>query len=192
MNSTALLQTALHDATDTCHVVIGAGALTSVVEDLTPSFGDRSAVIIADENTFDIAGREVQRQLFTAHFSPIESFIFPGQPQLHADYEHVLELETALRQHDTIPVVAGSGTLNDLTKLAAVRRERPYMTVATATSMDGYTTFGAAITRAGFKQTMACPAPRAVVADVDVLINAPAVMTAWGYKDLWLSHTTRL
>jgi hypothetical protein len=31
----------------------------------------------------------------------------------------VLELEAALRHHDAIPVAVGSGTLNDLTKLAA-------------------------------------------------------------------------
>ena len=38
---------------------------------------------------------------------------------------HVLEVESALRQHLAIPVVVGSGTLNDLTKLAAHRCERP-------------------------------------------------------------------
>ena len=35
------------------------------------------------------------------------------------------------------------------------------MSVATAASMDGYTAFGAAITKEGYKQTMTCPAPRA-------------------------------
>ncbi len=184
MNNAALLQQAPHDATDTRQVVISAGALASVVEVFQQSFDVRSAVIIADENTFDVAGSEVQRQLSAAHLHPIKPFIFPGQPQLHADYEHVLELGSSLRQHDAMPVVVGSGTLNDLTKVAAHRCERPYMIVATAASMDGYTAFGAAITRDGFKQTMACPAPRAVLADVDVLINAPAEMTTWGYADL--------
>ncbi len=89
-----------------------------------------------------------------------------------------------MRQHDAIPTVIGSGTLNDLAKLAAHRCERPSLIVATAASMDGYTAFGAAITRDGFKQTMACPAPRAVVAGVDVLLVAPVEMTVWGYADL--------
>src|SRR5215211_7821812 len=61
---------------------------------------------------------------------------------------------------------------------------RPYLGVATAASMDGYTAFGAAITRAGYKQTMTCPAPRALVADLEVLASAPAEMTAAGYGDL--------
>jgi glycerol-1-phosphate dehydrogenase [NAD(P)+] len=184
LSNTSLLHTAVQNATDTRQVVIGSGVLASAIEVFQQAFGDRWAMIIADENTFDVAGREVQRQFLAAHFNPIDLFIFPGQPQLHADYEHVLELEAALRRHDAIPVVVGSGTLNDLTKLAAHRCERPYMIVATAASMDGYTARGASITRDGFKQSMACPAPRAVVADVDVLINAPAEMTAWGYADL--------
>jgi glycerol-1-phosphate dehydrogenase [NAD(P)+] len=50
--------------------------------------------------------------------------------------------------------------------------------------VDGYTAFGAAITRDGFKQTMACPAPHAVLADLQVLATAPADMNARGYGDL--------
>ena len=179
-----MLQQALQAATDTRQVVIGAGALASTTEVFKRSFGDQPAVVIADENTFEVAGREVQRQLLAANLSPIAPFIFPGRPQLHADYEHVVELESALRQHTSIPVVVGSGTLNDLTKVAAHRCARSYLIVATAASMDGYTSFGASITRDGFKQTMPCPAPRAVVADVEVLLKAPAEMTAWGYADL--------
>src|SRR5262249_32716387 len=78
----------------------------------------------------------------------------------------------------------GSGTLNDITKLAAHRAGRPYMCVGTAASMDGYTSFGAAITKDGFKQTMTCPAPRALLADLDVLARAPSQMNATGYGDL--------
>src|SRR5438132_281339 len=58
------------------------------------------------------------------------------------------------------------------------------MTVATAASMDGYTAFGAAITKDGYKHTMTCPAPLAVLADLDVLRSAPARMTSSGYADL--------
>jgi glycerol-1-phosphate dehydrogenase [NAD(P)+] len=50
--------------------------------------------------------------------------------------------------------------------------------------MDGYAAFGAGITREGFKRTLACPAPRAILADLDVLAAAPPHMAAWGYADL--------
>src|SRR5206468_10081804 len=72
----------------------------------------------------------------------------------------------------------------DLTKLAAHRLARPYMVVATAASMDGYTAYGASITTKGSKQTFVCPAPRAVLADLDVIARAPRGMNASGYADL--------
>jgi glycerol-1-phosphate dehydrogenase [NAD(P)+] len=50
--------------------------------------------------------------------------------------------------------------------------------------MDGYTAFGASIEKDGLKQTLSCPAPRAVVADLEVLEQAPKDMTASGYADL--------
>jgi hypothetical protein len=58
------------------------------------------------------------------------------------------------------------------------------MSVATAASMDGYTAFGASITFQGAKQTFNCPAPRAVVADIDIIRRTPPEMTASDYADL--------
>jgi len=93
-------------------------------------------------------------------------------------------LQAALGATRATPVAVGSGTINDLTKLAAHRLGRPYMAVATAASMDGYTAFGASITYRGSKQTFGCPAPRAVLADLDVIALAPPGMNASGYADL--------
>lgn len=178
------LQRALQAATETASVTIGRDARLAVAADFQRLFGDQSVVVVADENTYDVAGREVQQQLATAGRRTQDPYVFPGRPVLHADFEHVLTLEAALRTHTAIPVAVGSGALNDITKLAAHRCGRPYMVVATAASMDGYTAFGAAITRDGYKQTMVCPAPRAVVADTQLLVKAPAAMTAAGYADL--------
>jgi glycerol-1-phosphate dehydrogenase [NAD(P)+] len=61
--------------------------------------------------------------------------------------------------------------------------------VATAASMDGYTAFGASITHHGSKQTFLCPAPAAVIADLDVICAAPAEMNASGYADLLAKST---
>jgi glycerol-1-phosphate dehydrogenase [NAD(P)+] len=183
MNSERL-ESALRAATSTRSVTIGRGALAAVGEVFERQFAGRSAVIVADENTYAAAGSEVQRHLRAAGCGVKEPCVFPAKPALYADYRRVLEVEAALRAQDAIPIAVGSGTLNDLTKLASHRCERPYAVVATAASMDGYTAFGASITRDGLKQTMACPAPRVVVADTDVLAGAPPAMTASGYADL--------
>src|SRR5215218_8501462 len=178
------IEAALREATDTQNVNIGAGALTSVPDVFRESFGDSSAVVVADGNTFEVAGKEVRRRLERAGHTMIESYVFPAEPPLYAEYGNVEQLRGSLREHDAIPVAVGSGTINDIVKRSAHECERPYMCVATAASMDGYTAFGASIEKDGLKQTLSCPAPRAVVADLEVLEQAPKDMTASGYADL--------
>jgi glycerol-1-phosphate dehydrogenase [NAD(P)+] len=103
---------------------------------------------------------------------------------LYAEYSFVARIHSALAASDAIPIAVGAGSINDLTKLAAHLCGRRYMTVATAASMDGYTAFGASITHDGSKQTFDCPAPLAVVADLDVIAAAPDGLNASGYADL--------
>ena len=50
--------------------------------------------------------------------------------------------------------------------------------------MDGYAASGAALLDSGFKRTLPCAPPLAIVADLDVIADAPARMAAWGYGDL--------
>ena len=108
-----------------------------------------------------------------------------NEPGMHAEWKYIDRLDAVLAQTDAIAIAVGSGTINDTTKLSSYHNERPYMIVATAASMDGYVAFGASITKDGAKTTFPCSAPRAVVADIDVLATAPAAMTASGYADLF-------
>lgn len=178
------IEEALQEATDTRNVTIGEGVLASVVDIFEESFGDHEAIIVADENTFGVAGKEVQRLLEEAGHKLREPYVFPGEPALYAEYGNIETLVKSLGEHDAIPIAVGSGTLNDIVKRSSYECERPYMCVGTAASMDGYTAFGASIEKDGHKQTLTCPAPRAVLADVDVLVGAPDRMTASGYADL--------
>ncbi len=181
---TERISAALRDASDTRLLLIEAGALAAADRMLADAFGDAPAVLVADENTFTAAGAAVQERLRAAGRAQRDPIVFPAAPAPYADFATVLALEERLRGQDAVPIVVGSGTLNDITKLAAHRLGRQYMCVGTAASMDGYTAFGAAITTDGFKQTMACPAPHAVLADLEVLARAPGEMNATGYGDL--------
>jgi glycerol-1-phosphate dehydrogenase [NAD(P)+] len=151
-------------------------------------FGDKPPLLVADTNTFAAAGGTVLAAFRHAGHGCRQPFVFTD-PRLYAEHNYVPALEAALKGHEGIPVAVGSGTINDLTKLAAHRAGRPYLAVATAASMDGYTAFGASITCQGSKRTFECPAPMAVVADLDVICAAPAGMNAAGYADL-LAKTT--
>ncbi|MBR5627160.1 MAG: sn-glycerol-1-phosphate dehydrogenase, partial [Thermoguttaceae bacterium] len=85
---------------------------------------------------------------------------------------------------EAVPIAFGSGTVNDLTKYSSSLCDRPYMVVGTAASMDGYTSFGASIEYQSYKQTFSCPAPYAVLIDLEIIEKAPLAMNASGYADL--------
>ena len=178
------INAALEEATDTRDVNIEAGALASVPAVFRENFGDGPVIVVADGNTFEVAGKEVHRRLEEAGYTMMEPYVFPAGPPLYAEYSNIEKLRDSLQEHDAIPVAVGSGTLNDVVKRSSHECGRPYMCVGTAASMDGYTAFGASIEKDGLKQTLSCPAPRAVVADLEILQNAPENMTASGYADL--------
>jgi glycerol-1-phosphate dehydrogenase [NAD(P)+] len=183
-----LLAEALSDARETRCIELGWEVLGRTPQVFRQQFGSKPALLVADTNTFAAAGKALQDVLRRAGHDCLEPYIF-ADPRLYAEHKHVVALEAALQACEAIPVAVGSGTINDLTKLAAHRARRPYMAVATAASMDGYAAFGASITYEGSKQTFPCPAPVAVVADLDVICAAPPGMNAAGYADL-LAKTT--
>ena len=131
------INVALREASDTRRVVIGIGALDAVEETFAQCFENAPAVVIADENTFAVAGQAVHERLRATGRALESPIVFPRTPALYADFENVLALEGRLRNFDAIPLVVGSGTLNDITKLASHRAGRQYMCVGTAASMDG-------------------------------------------------------
>jgi len=179
---------ALQAARETRGLELGPAALGRTPQVFRQFFPGKPALIVADTTTFAVAGQQVLVALRGAGCACREPFVY-ADPNLYAEHKHVLALEAALEGNDAIPVAAGSGTINDLTKLASHRTGRRYLSVATAASMDGYAAFGASITYKGSKQTFTCPAPLALVADLDVIAAAPREMTASGYADL-LAKTT--
>lgn len=180
-----LITRALATATDTRVIIAGQGALSQTGQAFRQAFpGETRAVLVADENTWAAAAEVVQQSLQRLGIELEQPFIFPGTPTLYADYRHVVTLRQYLRGIDAAVVSIASGTLNDITKLACGELDRPYLNVCTAASMDGYAAFGASITRDGFKITRNCPAPAALVADLDLMGAAPARLTATGYGDL--------
>ena len=181
-----LTDQALTTATDTRTFLIGAGFLSRVPEAFQKDFPGATAFLVADDNTWAAAGETVQKALATAGISCAEPLILPADPAPYADFETM----TLVREHlvaagETARAVAvGAGTINDLCKRASEELSRPYLCVPTAASVDGFASYGAPITKDGFKSTWPCAAPLTIVADTDVLRSAPAAMTASGYADL--------
>jgi len=175
---------ALSSARDTRRLEIGVGVRHHLAPLFGELFGSAPSIVIADEHTFSAAGRDVFDSMKAAGRECREPFVL-GADGLYAEFSYEEQIEKAIAANaDAIPIAVGSGAINDLTKLAAHRSGRQYISVATAASMDGYTAFGASITFEGSKQTFDCPAPLGVLADLEVIAAAPNWLNASGYADL--------
>ena len=185
--SREMIEKALARATDTKACVIGDGALEGLAGMFREQFpGADRAIVICDPRTRTAAGTRVEDLLRADGVDVSEHVLEPGGKTFHADYRYAEEVRAAIAAAGPerngkaiVPVAVGSGVVNDLTKLAAGELGLPYMVCATAASVDGYSSFGAAIrSPEGAKQTYACPA------DLDVIRTAPAWMAASGFADL--------
>lgn len=183
--SQQIITDAVAQAHDTRVVEVGRDVLEHGGQIITDALGlDQTFQLIADERTWAVAGQQVQDQLSTAGADVVPPLIYPAMPYLYASYDHCQEIRESLAAHEALGVAIGSGTLNDLVKLASGELEQPYAVVGTAASMDGYTGFGAPMEADGVKITMPCPAPAVVIFDLEVAASAPKSMTASGYGDL--------
>lgn len=176
------LTLALQRATDTRRAAVGRGVLADAGALIREGLGDGPFVVVADENTWSVAGDALTASLVDAGAAVVDPIVFPGTPRLYASLDNAAAIRERLG--DATAVALGSGTINDLVKVASFELGRDYAAVGTAASMDGYTGAGAPMSRDGVKFTMNCKAPAVVVMDLDVIAAAPSDLTASGYGDL--------
>ena len=177
------IESALQRARDTKALITGQGVVNRTAEMFTSLFPGQKAIIIADENTWEVAGKDVQASLDKAAITSYPAFIFTSK-DFYAEWQHIETLKTHLENLDAIAIAVGSGVINDTVKLTSHLLGRKYMCVGTAASMDGFTAYGASITKDGNKQTFDCPAPLGFVMDSVIAAAAPKELAASGYADL--------
>lgn len=174
---------ALSISTDTKEFIMGRGVAEQAPEVFKKFFPGKGALVVADVHTYPVLGQKVEALLREAGIT-VDTFII-NEEEFHAEWKYIEMVDAQLDAHPgSVLVSVGSGVINDLCKLCSHHHGQSYLTLPTAASVDGYSSFGASITFEGAKQTFACPAPVAIVADIDVIAAAPAEMTAAGYADL--------
>lgn len=137
-------------------------------------------LIVADENTFMASGKRVEAALNGKEYKRV---IFSGKSVVIPNEDAIERVRSELNGVDLI-IGVGSGVMQDLCKYVAHFASIPYMIVATAPSMDGYASSGAAMILKGMKDTVPASLPYAILADTQVLKNAPMEMIKAGYGDI--------
>lgn len=158
-------------------VVIEAGAINKIY-DLAADY--ESIIVVADKNTYTVCGRKVSELLK----EKLQDKLVFDDDLLIPDEIAVKRLNGIVSDTTDLILGVGSGVIQDLCKYVSFERGLPYYIVATAPSMDGYASTGAAMIMGNMKVTYSTHVPKAIIADVDILKDAPMEMIQSGYGDI--------
>ncbi len=162
---------------DIHHVEIGDGVINKLPEICAPF---SHIVLVADGNTYPLCGEKIE-QLLGEKICGKQIF---GKEIVVPDEDSIAKIEAAMPQNTDLLLGIGSGVINDLCKYVSFFNNMRYVIVATAPSMDGYASVGAAMILEQMKVTKNARVPYAIVAESDVVRTAPMDMIRSGYGDI--------
>ncbi|WP_281532187.1 sn-glycerol-1-phosphate dehydrogenase [Anaerocolumna aminovalerica] len=159
-------------------VIVEKGALNQLTN-LTQMY--HNILLVADQNTYAICGKESQMLLRN---KVVDVLVYEGYDILVPNEEAIQKLTDNVTDKTDLIIGIGSGVLNDLCKYVSFTKKLPYFIIATAPSMDGYASNAAAMIIENMKITYEAHVPSVIIADVDILKNAPIELIKSGYGDI--------
>ena len=155
--------------------------------------GYRRIFLVADENTYAVAGRRVEELLRQAG-SLSHTLILPAPALPNAESIGKVLMEAgrdrdvfdinAWSQNPDYILAVGSGSLNDTCRMVSYRMGIPYGVVGTAPSMDGYASVVAPLLNGKKKIVYNCTIARHIIIDLNVNAAAPYPLLLSGIGDM--------
>ncbi len=164
-------------------IYVGNGLVQNIPEYIRARSLGTHCVLAADNITYEIAGRDVERALTEAGFSVIPCII-KREHAMDPDERACGEVLLSIQPETQFLVSVGSGSITDTVRVNATRTKLPFVCVGTAPSMDGYTSVVAPLLLRGVKIHRAGVCPEIIVCDIDILRTAPLSMVQSGVGDV--------
>ncbi|HET6411410.1 MAG TPA: iron-containing alcohol dehydrogenase [Anaeromyxobacter sp.] len=169
--------------------IVGPGALEESAERLSRGPW-RATWVLSDGNTEAAAGA---RWKGLVRGKRVRGRVLPAAPRPVPTEALVSELAAEAREASPDLVVAvGSGVVSDLGKAIAGETGRPSWSIATAGSVDAYTSATSAIRVAGYHTPVPVPPSEVVVCDASVIAEAPRRLFWAGLGDLLAKYLARV
>ncbi len=140
-------------------------------------------VLVADNNTFPLAGRAIAEALESEGFSVIRCVI-ARDGVMDPDERACGEVLLSIQPDTEFLVAVGSGSITDTVRVNAMRCRLPFVSIGTAPSMDGYTSVIAPLLLRHVKIHRAGPCPEIILCDTELLRTAPLAMVCSGVGDV--------
>jgi len=165
-------------------VIVGKGTLTRVTEVVQRLDLSGSALIIAGPKSCEIAGKKVRDLLeqtgMTADTLLVET----------ATIKDVLMVEERIRAwKPRVLIGVGGGTKIDAAKLSASHQGIPFISIPTTLSHDGIASPLASVKGTDKPYSIMAQAPLAIIADTDVIAQAPWRLVISGCGDVIAKFT---
>lgn len=143
----------------------------------------KNVLIVADNNTYKVAGCRVEEILKGNEFNT-SVCVLEREGELVPDQTALGEVMLAIEKETDFLVAVGSGSVNDLVRYAASCTKRAFASIGTAASMDGYTSVASPLINMGLKINKKADYPKVLICDLDIIKNAPYDMTISGFGDV--------
>lgn len=164
-------------------VIIEENAIEKLNE-LLNKYGYKNLFLVYDNNTYDICSEKINKVLSNKGFN-INSMTYIRNSELTPDERALSELMVNFNpEQDEFIIAIGSGVINDICKYVSYKLNKEYMIIATAPSMDGYASNVSALTLNNSKVTYPANLPKAILADTNILKDAPTRMILAGFGDI--------
>lgn len=162
-------------------LVLKRGALECLPEEMK-ALNVSKPYILCDPNTDRAAGEKLCAILENAGIAYKKYVLSKSHPMPD---EHTLG-EAAMRFDASCDgiIAVGGGVINDTAKMLTNLTKKPFIYCPTAPSMDGYASTSSSMDALGLKTTIASIPANTIVADTDVIADAPMDMILAGIGDM--------
>ncbi len=165
-------------------VVVGHGVLAQTADVVSNSHLTGQPLVVTSPTPKKVAGDRVVEELSLIGPEP-ETVVV--EEATFAAIEMVLE--RAQRVDPGYLVGVGGGKAIDIAKMAAEDRSLGFVSVPTAASHDGIVSGRGSVPEGDTRHSVAADPPLAVIADTDVLADAPWRLTTAGCADIISNYT---
>jgi len=166
------------------NVVVGHGVIEETVAAVEELHLTGRPLVVTSPTPGTVAGERVVELFAAADTDPADHYI---ERASHGTVAAVVEVAESVGAGYLVGV--GGGKVIDVTKMAAEEGGVGFVSVPTAASHDGIVSGRASIPEGDTRHSVAADPPLAVVADTDILAEAPWELTTAGCADIISNFT---
>lgn len=172
---------------DIKHIYVGENVYNRIL-DVAKEILPKEILLVSDNNTYKALGKCVENELTESGYK-INNIILVSDGDLIPDEKAIGRVLVEVNNETELIVAVGSGSINDICRIISAKTHIPYVIMGTAPSMDGYASTVSPLIIDGAKVTYPGTNPYAIIADSNIMKDAPFEMICAGFGDILGKYT---